>query len=233
MVRPIHGAKPVMLKGLLAGLLRRGAARAPGDAAAPQIEQAIRLLQLHDDAGAAQICERVLERDPGMVKAWELLGVVALNLGDYPLAVERFERVLALAGDEAQALANAAEANRRADRGDRALGLIERALALKPATPRFCIFACLHWKLPGAAKRRSRRCREALELHPDYPALHTSLMTLLNRAGADPRLVLERIAAGRNAARLRQWMPRRTEMRRNPGAACASATSPPIFAATR
>jgi predicted O-linked N-acetylglucosamine transferase (SPINDLY family) len=181
-----------MLKALLAGLLGRGGtAGATGDASAPGIEQAVRLLQLHDDAGAAQICERVLERDPGMVKAWELLGVAALNLGDYPLAAERFERVLALAGDEAQALANAAEANRRADRGDRALGLIERALALKPGFAPFLHIRVLALETAWRSEEALAACREALELHPDYPALHTSLMTLLNRAGADPRLVLE------------------------------------------
>jgi protein O-GlcNAc transferase len=181
-----------MLKGLLSGLLRRGrAAGVAGEASAPRIEQAIRLLQLHDDAGAARICERVLERDPGMVKAWELLGVAALNLGDYPAAAERFERVLALAGDEAQALANAAEANRRADRGDRALELIERALALKPGFAPFLHIRVLALETSWRSEEALAACREALRLHPDFAGLHTSHMTLLNRAGADPALILE------------------------------------------
>ena len=191
-VRPIHGAKQTMLKGLLSGLLRRGdAARVAGDTAAPQIEQAIRLLQLHDAAGAARMCERVLERDPGMVKAWELLGVAALNLGDYPLATECFERVLALAGDDAQALANAAEANRRADRGDRALELIECALALKPGFAPFLHIRVLALETSWRSDEALAACREALRLHPDFAGLHTSHMTLLNRAGADPALILE------------------------------------------
>ncbi len=191
-VRPIHGAKQTMLKGLLSGLLRRGdAARVGDDACAPQIEQAIRLLQLHDAAGAARICERVLERDPGMVKAWELLGVAALNLGAYPLATQRFERVLALAGDDAQALANAAEANRRADRGDRALELIERALALKPGFAPFLHIRVLALETSWRSDEALAACREALRLHPDFAGLHTSHMTLLNRAGADPALILE------------------------------------------
>ena len=181
-----------MLKGLLSGLLRRGdAARVGDDACAPQIEQAIRLLQLHDAAGAARMCERVLERDPGMVKAWELLGVAALNLGDYPLATRRFERVLALAGDDAQALANAAEANRRADRGDRALELIERALALKPGFAPFLHIRVLALETSWRSDEALAACREALRLHPDFAGLHTSHMTLLNRAGADPALILE------------------------------------------
>jgi predicted O-linked N-acetylglucosamine transferase (SPINDLY family) len=181
-----------MLKGLLSGLLRRGgAAGVAGDASTPRIEQAIRLLQLHDDAGAARICEQVLARDPGTVKAWELLGVAALNLGDYPLAAERFERVLTLAGDEAQALANAAEANRRADRGDRALELIERALALKPDFAPFLHIRVLALETSWRSEEALAACREALRLHPDFAGLHTSHMTLLNRAGADPALILE------------------------------------------
>lgn len=189
LVRPIHGAKPVMLKGLLAGLLRRSTAQ--GGTPAAEIAQAVRLLRLHDDAGAARICERLLDRDPEMVKAWELLGVAALNLGDYALACERFERVLALAGDDAQVLANAAEANRRADRCDRALELIGRALKLKPG---FAPFLHIHvlalessWRIDEALSA----CRAALALHPDFARLHTSHMTLLNRSGADPALILD------------------------------------------
>lgn len=191
MVRPVDAARPGMLKGLLTGLLRRGAPRAAGDAALPTIEQAVKLLQLHDDAGAARICERVLAREPGMVKAWELLGVAALNLGDYPLAVERFERVLALAGEEAQALANAAEANRRADRCDRALELILRALALKPGFAPFMHIHVLALEGCWRSEEAIAACREALALHSDFAKLHTSYFTLLNRAGADPALVLD------------------------------------------
>ena len=190
-VRPIHVAKPIMLKGLLTGLLRRGAPRVAGDATVPQIEQAVRLLQLHDVAGAARICEQVLEHDPRMVKAWELLGAAALNLGDYPLAAERFERVLMLAGDDAQALANAAEANRRANRCERALDLIGRALALKPGFAPFLHIHVLALETSWRSDEALAACRDALRLHPNFAALHTSHMTLLNRAGADPALILE------------------------------------------
>lgn len=191
MVRSSYAAKPNMLKNLLTGVLRRSRPRAAGAAPASEIEQAVRLLQLHDDAGAARICEQVLERDPRMLKAWELLGVAALNLGDYPLACERFERVLALAGDDAQALANAAEANRRADRGERALELIDRALALKPGFAPFLHIRVLALETCWRSDEALAACRDALRLHPDFGGLHTSYTTLLNRAGADPALILE------------------------------------------
>jgi len=178
-----------MLKGLLAGLLRRGSPRDGADAAVPEIEQAVKLLQLHEDAGAAELCERIVAREPRMVKAWELLGVAALNLGDYPLAVERFERVLALVGDDAQALANAAEANRRADRCERALELIGRALELQPGSAPFLHIRVLALESAWRSEEALSACREALRLHPDFAALHTSYTTLLNRAGADPALI--------------------------------------------
>ena len=181
-----------MLKGLLSGLLRRGkAADAAVDDSAAQIEQAVRLMHLRDDAGAARICERVLERHPEMVKAWELLAVAALNQADYPLAVERFERVLALLGDDAQALANAAEANRRADRCDRALELIGRALALKPGFAPFLHIQVLALESSWRSEEALAACRAALRLHPDFAKLHISHTTLLNRAGADPALIKE------------------------------------------
>ncbi|MBE0614764.1 MAG: glycosyltransferase [Burkholderiales bacterium] len=180
-----------MLKGLLSGLLHRRTPHIADEDATSQIEQAIRLLHSHDYAGAARICESVLERDPRMLKAWELFGVAALNLGDYPLACERFEQVLALAGDDAQALANAAEANRRAERGERALELIDRALVLKPDFAPFLHIRVLALETCWRSEEALAACRDALRRHPDFARLHTSYTTLLNRAGADPALILE------------------------------------------
>ncbi len=180
-----------MLKGLLTGLLRRNPPRASGDEPAAELGQAVRLLQLHDAAGAARICEQLLARAPQLVKAWELAGAAALNLGEYALACERFERVLALAGEDAQALANAAEANRRADRCARALELIDRALALQPDFAPFLHIRVLVLEGCWRDEEALAACRAALALHPEFERLHTSYFTLLNRAGADPLLILQ------------------------------------------
>ncbi len=175
-----------MLGRMFADLLRRRTQRGSAD----ELAQATRLLQLGDAAGAAAACERVLGTDPGAAKAWELAGAAALNLGDYPRACNCFERVLALPGAGAQAYANAAEANRRADRGARALELIEQALALEPDFAAFlhirvlCLEAC--WRSEEALAV----CRAALERHPESTSLAAVHMTLLNRACADPALVL-------------------------------------------
>ena len=180
-----------MLKSLFSDLFGPGAARVAGATASDELEQAVQLLRQNDEAGAAQICERLLQRDPKLVKAWELLGVAALNLGDSELARERFEKVLLLAGENAQHLANAAEANRQADRSARALELIERALALQPGHAPFLHIQVLAlegcWRIDEALVA----CRDALVLQPDFARLHTSYMQLLNYAGADPALVLE------------------------------------------
>jgi predicted O-linked N-acetylglucosamine transferase (SPINDLY family) len=191
MVRRRGAGGADMLKSLLAGLLRRDAPPPAAADPAQEIRQAVRLLQLHDEAGAARLCERLVERDPRLVKAWELLGVAALNLGEYPLAAERFERVLALSGDEAQALANAAEANRRAERSGRALELIERALALRPDSAAFLHVRVLALESCWRVDEALAACREALALHPDFAKLHTSYFTLLYRSGADPQEILD------------------------------------------
>ena len=180
-----------MLKGLFAGLLNRGATRVPAPAASDELGLAVDLLLQGDDAGAAQICKRRLQRDPDSVKAWELLGAAALNLLDYPAACEHFERVLALAGETPQHLANAAEANRRAERCGRALELIQSALALQPGEAAFLHIQVLALEGCWRIEEALAACREALALHPDFAKLHTSYMRLLNCVGADAMLILE------------------------------------------
>ncbi len=105
---------------------------------------------------------------------------------------ERFERVLALAGEDAQALANAAEANRRADRCD--AGARADTSARSRSSPDFAPF--LHIRVLAleallARRRGARGLPRSAGAAPGVRRLHTSYMTLLNRAGADPLLILE------------------------------------------
>ncbi|HEY5291755.1 MAG TPA: peptide-binding protein [Burkholderiales bacterium] len=187
-----------MLKNLLTGLLRGNGTRRrdflptdDGDAVSTELREALRLLSVHDYAHASELCERLLRHDSGMVRAWEILGAIALGLGDCALACERFERAVALAGDDPQLLANAAEASRRAGRFERALELSQRALALQPDHAAslharvFALEAC--WRSDEALEA----CREAIALQPDFAKLRVSYMMMLNRAAADPALVLE------------------------------------------
>ena len=174
-----------MLKRLLAGMRRRDAANAAVASAEISVDQAVRLLQLRDTEGAARVCEQLLLRDPGAAKVWELLGVIALNQANYPLACERFEKVLALGGGDAQQLANAAEANRRADHPARALELIDRALALRSGHAPDLHIRVLAlqdcWRIEEALDA----CRAARQAHPDFEKLHTTYLQLLNCVGAD------------------------------------------------
>src|SRR5471032_3326592 len=160
-----------MLKSLLTGLLRRDVPQGTAVPGENGVEQAVRLLQLHDEEGAEQVCEQLLRREPGLVKAWELLGAIALNQADYPLACERFEKVIALAGGDAQQFANAAEVNRRADRPACALELVERALALQPGHAPFLHIRVLALEDCWRNEEALAACRAALHANPDFDKL--------------------------------------------------------------
>ncbi len=87
--------------------------------------------QGHLDAAEAR-CERAVAAEPRHFPAWNLLGVIALQTGRPALAVERFDRAIAL---------NAGEAGVHTNRGNALIGLqqypaalesLERAIALDP-----------------------------------------------------------------------------------------------------
>jgi protein O-GlcNAc transferase len=180
-----------MLKQLLSGLLTPKAPPATKPAEPASLQQAINMLRAEDYPGATRVCEQLLESDPGLVRAWELLGVAALNSGDDALARERFERVIELEGNDPQHLANAAEANRRADHCQRAVELIDRALALAPGNPEFLQIRVLALEGCFFPDEALAVCEQALRLNPDSDRLHTTHLRMLNCAGADPLLILE------------------------------------------
>ena len=131
------------------------------------------------------VCEQIVLREPGLAKAWELLAVIALNQGNDALASERFEKVIELSGGDPQQLANAAEANRRADHPGRALDLIERALALAPDTASFLHIRVLALQDAWRNEEAFAACQAALGDHPEFENLHSAYLHLLNYRGAD------------------------------------------------
>ncbi|MDW8479774.1 MAG: tetratricopeptide repeat protein [Xanthomonadales bacterium] len=91
------------------------------------------------EAAARQLAAR-LEREPGDVAGWVLLGRSWRALERFPEAREAFARAAALAPEDPELMIEHAEAIALADPGRRLAGeplaLLERALALRPEHPR-------------------------------------------------------------------------------------------------
>ncbi|MGI9223003.1 MAG: tetratricopeptide repeat protein [Woeseiaceae bacterium] len=96
-----------------------------------------------------------LENDPNDIEGWRMLGRSYMALGNYPLAVQSFEKVVELeSGHNAQSLVDLGEAM-LAESGQnmtpRIVALFENALTLEPGNP-----AALFWGGIGAINRGDR-----------------------------------------------------------------------------
>jgi tetratricopeptide (TPR) repeat protein len=85
---------------LTAGAVGTAGAQAPPAAAPPAVspeqQQAQRLLQANDFAGAAQLLAPLVERESGNARAWRMLAAASLRLQQYDRAIAAYERSLAL-----------------------------------------------------------------------------------------------------------------------------------------
>ena len=91
---------------LAAGAVVTAGAQAPPAAApkaapaAPVVsaeqQQAQRLLQANDFAGAAAALAPLVEREPGNARAWRMFGLASLRLKEYDQAIAAYERSLVL-----------------------------------------------------------------------------------------------------------------------------------------
>ncbi len=178
-----------MLKRLIRHLTGSGASAgslAAEPAPEPSLSQALALMRSRDYADAVQVCEDLIARDAAAPGPWELLGAIALERGEKDLARERFETALDLAGDQAQALCNAAEANRQAGRHARALELSAKALALDPGNgaamhiQALTLLSC--WRTDDALGIYRRLVRQ----QPEFSQAYAGFLFLLVLLGEDP-----------------------------------------------
>lgn len=182
LIRQLTGSRPAA-----------GAAAQPAvlPQSAASLAQALALMRERDYAGAANLCELILEHDPTAVEAWAMLGAIALEQGDNEMAREHFEKALSLSGDRLQTLCNAAEANRQAGRYARALELTTRALAVEPEYgPAMHIRALTLqscWRMDEALALYHR----LVDKHPDLARPYDSYLFLLALTGANAQTVLE------------------------------------------
>src|SRR5262249_46560613 len=84
---------------------------------------------------AARLYQLVLARHPDQPDALHLLGVIALQQGDFQEAIERIGRAIGLNPGVAPYYCNLAEAYRMSGQLDRAVACCKMALRLQPDYP--------------------------------------------------------------------------------------------------
>ena len=80
------------------------------------LDAAIAHLKKRDHASATALCEELLERDPTLAGAHEVLGLIALENGDEERACTCFDAALEATGPHPRSLGNAAEIDRKSTR---------------------------------------------------------------------------------------------------------------------
>jgi len=151
------------------------------------VPQAFELALQHHQAGrlaeAEALYRQILAVDPRHFDSLQLLGAIALQVGQSDVAVGLIRQAIALKPDYAEAHNNLGVALRDQGQLDQAIAACRRAIALRPNYPE------AHSNL-GAALRANGQfdeaiaaCREAIALRPDHPEAHVNLGTALQGKG--------------------------------------------------
>ena len=153
----------------------------------PNVDQAFAFALEHHKAGrlaeAEQGYRAILARAPEHADSLNLLGVIALQMGDLPSALMLVRRAVELRPDAAVCRNNLGQVLARHGRDDEAAGCYEAAIDLDPA------YAEAHNNLGVLRARRDRltdaeaHYRKAIELDPAYAEPHTNLGNLLKDRG--------------------------------------------------
>lgn len=130
-----------------------------------------------------------MEANPDNAEGWFLLGRTYMRLEDYPQAVYAFEKVADLLPNETAALLALADALTMRDGrpvGERAVGLLQRALELDPES------VTALWLLGSAAADRGDNAaaldywQRAHPLLADEPAMQFELGRMMREVGGEP-----------------------------------------------
>ena len=125
-----------------------------------------------------------LEQNPTDREGWAILANAMMSLGEYTQAVGAYEKLYALAGDDAEVLVGYADALAMLEGGtlnDRVITLLDRALKIDPKQPQALWLAGMaaeaRGDLPGALEHW-HRLKPAL--HAD-PQAQSKLQALIDR----------------------------------------------------
>jgi cellulose synthase operon protein C len=133
-------------------------------------------------AAALQLAERWLSQHPGDALAWRALGDSHARRADWPAALKAYEKLQALLPDDAEVLNNFAFILVN-NKDGRALGVAERALALRPQSA--SIIGTAGWAAhhAGRPEQALQRLRDARLRDPSNGSTRFFLATVLAAQG--------------------------------------------------
>lgn len=130
--------------------------------------EANQLSQRGQYAQALAIYREIAGKAPDSHFANLNLGVVARQIGDYPLAISAFQRALRIKPGDALTLSNLGMSQFRADQGPAAVQTLKQAVAADPENHLPHYFLALALNHTGAREEARNEARRSLELKPDY-----------------------------------------------------------------
>lgn len=130
--------------------------------------EANQLSQRGQYAQALAIYREIAAKAPNSHFANLNLGVVARQIGDYPLAISAFQRALTIKPDDALTLSNLGMSQFRANQGRVAVATLEKAVAADPGNHLPHYFLALALNHVGDREAAEKQARMSIALKPDY-----------------------------------------------------------------
>jgi Flp pilus assembly protein TadD len=125
----------------------------------------------------------VLSAEPKNAEAWHLLGVIALQRGQAPAAVEHIERALRLSGPRGAYLVNLGLALQTGGRSAEAVVALQQATALEPGSFEGHIALGNALKSLGRLEEAIASYRQALTLKPDNASAYNNMGNTMHALG--------------------------------------------------
>jgi Tfp pilus assembly protein PilF len=144
----------------------------------PTLSEAIAIAAQHHHAGRLEAAEQtyreILTVDPNQADAWHLLGVIALQLGNYEFAVESISRAIDLHATESVFHSNLGNAFKAQGKLDEAVASYRRALDLNPDAEAHNDLG-IAFLAQGNLDEAVAWFRRALAVKPDYSEAYNNL----------------------------------------------------------
>lgn len=152
-------------------------------AALPHLKRALALISAKDYEAAKAAAQKALDRDPGLIHAWHLLAIAREHVGDWPGALEAYERGLALDPANPPIANDLGRLASKMEMYPQAEMLFRHYLAFRPFAPESSN------NLAGVLREQMRYdeavevLKPAIQAHPDKVMLWNTLGTVLEDKG--------------------------------------------------